>query len=81
MKDKERNKQIVETEIAKEEFLRKTETAKEEFLKKLAALELSASSVVDLLADMRHAIITTIAHRANEIKLSDIVDRNVVSPS
>ena len=70
MENKERNKRIVETE-----------TAKEDFLKKLAALELSASSVVELLTDMRHAIITTIAHRANEIKLSDIVDRNVVSSS
>ena len=81
MENKERNKQIVEAEIAKEEFLRKTEIAKEEFLKKLADLDLTTSHVINLLDHMRHAVRRSTEDYADEMKFSVILSRNIVSPS
>ena len=79
MTSKEKNKAIVEAELAKEDLLKKTETAKEEFLRRLADLGLSAYRVSELLADMQNSINMTLSHRAKDIKLSDVLGRKVIS--
>ena len=68
MENKERNKQIVETEIAKEEFL-----------KKLADLDLTTSHVINLLDHMRHEVWRSTEDCAKGMKFSDILSRKVVS--
>ena len=78
MENKERNKRIVATEIAKEEFLKKTETAKEEFLRRLTDLGLSAKHVAETLTEMSCAIMEELEHRAEDIKLSAVVNDNGV---
>ena len=70
MENKEKNKQIVETEIAKDEFLRK-----------LADLDLTTSHVINLLDHMRHAVRRSTEDYADEMKFSVILSRNIVSSS